>query len=483
LVNSAFDHAGMAEILVLGAGLNGLSTAAVLALDGHEVTVLERDPADPSGSPDALWDSWNRPGVNQFHLPHLMLPRWRELIERELPDVLDELVSLGGLRFNLLAALPGELAGHHRDGDERYDTVTARRPVVEAAVVAVATRMPGVTIRRGLAVTGLTTGREVLPGVPHVTGVLTDEGTAIRAELVVDATGRRSPVGSMLEATGGVRPVELREDSGFVYYGRHFRSADGALPPCVATVLEHFDSISILTLPCDNGTWATVFTTSAGDKALRRLRDISVWDAALALYPTAAHWGTGEPITDVQVMSAIEDRHRRFVVDGEPVVTGLVAVGDAWACTNPSLGRGTSIGLVHCCALRDLLRQVGPDEPEKLARRFDEVTESVVGDLYRMTLGFDRHRLAEIEGDISGQPYVTSDPAWAITKAIDAAKFSDPDALRARLSIGSLQATPPEALAQPGLLDKIIALGANAPQYPTPGPTRTELLATIANRR
>ena len=182
-------------------------------------------------------------------------------------------------------------------------------------------------------------------------------------------------------------------------------------------------------------------------------------------------------------MSAIEDRHRRFVVDGEPVATGLVAVGDAWACTNPSLGRGTSIGLLHSCVLRDLLRQVGPEEPEKLVRRFDEDTEASVGHLYRMTLDFDRHRLAEIEGDISGQPYTTADPAWAITKSMDAAKLQDPDVLRARVSIGSLQATPPEVLATPGLLDKVLALGADAPQYPAPGPTRTELLATIATAR
>ncbi len=37
----------MAEILVLGAGLGGLSTAMLLARDGHQVTVLERDPAEP----------------------------------------------------------------------------------------------------------------------------------------------------------------------------------------------------------------------------------------------------------------------------------------------------------------------------------------------------------------------------------------------------------------------------------------------------
>ena len=63
------------QILVLGAGLNGLSTAALLARDGHTVTVLERDPVEPSGGgADALWNTWHRRGVNQFHLPQFMLP-------------------------------------------------------------------------------------------------------------------------------------------------------------------------------------------------------------------------------------------------------------------------------------------------------------------------------------------------------------------------------------------------------------------------
>jgi phytoene dehydrogenase-like protein len=43
----------MAEILVLGAGLTGLTTAMLLARDGHDVTVLERDPADPPTGAEA----------------------------------------------------------------------------------------------------------------------------------------------------------------------------------------------------------------------------------------------------------------------------------------------------------------------------------------------------------------------------------------------------------------------------------------------
>ena len=133
------------------------------------------------------------------------------------------------------------------------------------------------------------------------------------------------------------------------------------------------------------------------------------------------------------------------MVDGEPVATGLAAVGDAWACTNPSLGRGASIGLLHACALRDLLREVSPDEPERLVRRFDEVTQATVGPFYRATLEFDRHRLAEINGEITGQPYYPGDPAWDFSKALYAAAACDPDVLRAYTAVAALTAMPASA--------------------------------------
>ena len=37
----------MSRIIVLGSGLTGLTTALLIARDGHDVTVLERDPAPP----------------------------------------------------------------------------------------------------------------------------------------------------------------------------------------------------------------------------------------------------------------------------------------------------------------------------------------------------------------------------------------------------------------------------------------------------
>ena len=473
----------MANVLVLGAGLGGLSTAMLLARDGHEVTVLERDPEAPPPAGDA-WRSWERPGLNQFRQLHLMLPRWHQEMSEALPDVLDELAAVGGLRVNLLWMLPESMRGEPQPGDERFEILTARRPVLEAAIAAIAARTSGVTIRRGVAVTGLLTGAPALAGVPHVTGVLVAGGQTVRADLVVDCCGRRSPIAGWLAALGARPPVQEREDSGFVYYSRHFRSPSGAQPAARGRLLQHYDSLSVLTLPADNGTWAVGFVASAADRALRGLRDPVAWHAALDRYPLVAHWGCAsqgaEPISGVTVLAGIEDRWRRLVVDGTPVATGVVSVGDAWACTNPSLGRGASIGLLHARALVELLRETNATDVEKLARRFDEVTRADVEPLYRMTLAFDRHRLAEMNGDVTGIPYETDDPGWAVSKALSAAALVDPATARAMSLMAALLATPGQLFAEPSVVERIMALGAAAPRYPLPGPTRTELLAAVA---
>ena len=57
----------------------------LLAEDGHDVTLLERDAAEPP-APSEAWEAWDRRGVNQFRLLHFLLPRFRFELERELPQ-------------------------------------------------------------------------------------------------------------------------------------------------------------------------------------------------------------------------------------------------------------------------------------------------------------------------------------------------------------------------------------------------------------
>ena len=469
----------MADIVVIGGGGCGLATAMLLAQEGHAVTVLERDPAPPTPADDA-WFGWERRGVNQFRMIHLFGCRWRKIVETELPHVIDALLDAGALRFNPIALAPAEMTGGFRDGDERFDFVTGRRPVVEAVLASVAASTPGVTIRRGEAVAGLRTGTSLIDGIPHVIGVRTESGDDLDADLVVDMSGRRSALPRWLDAVGARKPDEEVEDCGFVYYGRHFRSADGEQPPLFGGILQPYESVSTLTLPCDNGTWGVGLITSAGDADLRKLSDTDTWMRAWKSYPLVAHWVDAEPLDEAPaVMAKIEDRHRAFMVDGQPVATGVLAVADSWACTNPSLGRGVSIGMIHAQALRDELRTTGLDDAVALAKSWDATTAATVQPWYDTTLSFDRHRLAEIDAQIAGRPYETEDPTWAMTKAMEHAVGQDGEVFRAFLSIASVQNLPEEALSAPGVFDAVIEKGAGWEDAVAPGPTREELVSIV----
>jgi len=315
-------------------------------------------------------------------------------------------------------------------------------------------------------------------GTPHVTGVRTTGGETVRADLVVDCSGRRSSLPAWLEALGARRPEEQLDDSGFIYLGRHFRARDGQLPAALGPGLQAFGSISVLTLPADNGTWSVTLVARSGDRALLGLRDLDRWESVVRSLPTVAHWIDAEPIEDrVVTITKIEDRHRDLCPGGTPVATGIVAVADAWACTNPSVGRGASIGMLHAQVLRDTLRQVGPDHQSKFSEAFAAATAATVEPWYRSTLSFDRHRLAEMAAEADGETYDPGDPTYDMTKALALASTKDPDVFRAVMDITGVLELPEVALGRPGVFEKITELGADWRNQPPFGPSRDELVA------
>ena len=100
-------------------------------------------------------------------------------------------------------------------------------------------------------------------------------------------------------------------------------------------------------------------------------------------------------------MSGAVDRTRRFVVDGTPVVTGVVTIADAHSCTNPSIGRGITIGLKHTAIMREVVgRHLGA--PADLAHAFDEATATNVHPWHEATAVIDRRRMQEIRAEIDG---------------------------------------------------------------------------------
>ena len=295
------------DVVITGAGIGGLTTALLLAADGHEVTVLERDPA-PVPEPEDAWDDWERRGVNQFRLPHFFAPRFRSIVDAELPDLAGDLKEAGMLRLNFLDQIPDEMKGGARPLDEQFTVITGRRSVFESVDRCVrrgerphncSPRDPPSKLCRR--------EQKRLTGLPHVTGVVTEQGETISSDLVVDATGRRSPLPRWLAGIGAEPPTEELEDCGFVYYGRHFRSQDGALPAFIGPPIQNYGSITVLLLPADNGTWSVTIVASARDEAMRRLRDIDTWTSTVQALPLAAHWLDGTPARG-QDHVHIEDR-------------------------------------------------------------------------------------------------------------------------------------------------------------------------------
>jgi 2-polyprenyl-6-methoxyphenol hydroxylase-like FAD-dependent oxidoreductase len=467
----------MADIVVLGAGVCGLASAALLAEDGHEVVVLERDRAGvPPSGPEA-WQSWTRHGVAQFRQGHWLHPRGRALLDDQLPAVKNALADAGCLTYNLLDPLPPPIADMASEpGDERFITLTGRRPVVEQAVAGVVEKVAD--IRRGVTVAGLLTGPSDIPGVPHVVGVQTATGEQILADLVVDATGRRSVLPGWLDAVGARPPIEEAERSGFFYYTRYFHAPSGP-PPAHAGLLVPMGSISLLYLPADNQTWSVTVYVSARDAAMRELRRTDVWTRLIQSCPLHAHLLDGEPITEVLAISGTVDRYRRFVVDGLPVATGVVAVADAWACTNPSIGRGITLGLLHTTRLRDVVRaELGA--PGRLAEAFDAVTEAELTPWYRATLNVDRDRQAEIDALVDGRPTPPpADEAAAVGRALMVAMAYDPEVYRAFMDIIGVIDLSQDVFSRPGLADRIMAIAQSEPPLQVPGPTRQELMKLV----
>jgi 2-polyprenyl-6-methoxyphenol hydroxylase-like FAD-dependent oxidoreductase len=339
----------VARIIVLGGGVCGLAAGILLRRDGHEVTVLERDREAVPASVDDAWERWPRDGVTQFRQTHYLTSRGREVLDLVLPDVRIGLVAAGGMTMDPLQMMPPAITDRApRDGDERFVTVNARRSTVEQVLAGTAELENGLQIRRGVTVTGLVT--HAYNGVPHVTGVRTDAGAELTADLVVDAMGRRSQLPRWLQADGAGPVHEEAEDSGFIYYSRYFRARDSGMPEFHAPLLTEMGTFSILTVPADNGTWSVTLYTASGDQPLKRLRDPDAWTRLLAACPLHAHWLDGEPITGMISMGGIVDRYRRLLYGASPVATGVALAGDAWACTNPSQGRGMTLRSCTCGA-------------------------------------------------------------------------------------------------------------------------------------
>lgn len=466
------------RIVVIGAGIAGLGATLALARRGHEVTLLERDRTDPPTDPAAAFDEWQRPGVGHFRQPHLFLALGRKILREEFPDVLAALLAAGAREIDFRARVPG--------GAEPEDVdligLTCRRPFVESVMRAAVVGGPGVTVRTDVRVEGL-----VADGgdPPRVTGVRTQHGDVVPAELVVEASGRNTRLGPWLAAIGARPPREESEDCGLMYNCRYFRFREGHALPTAQSLFGPRGDLGYMgfaTFPGEADTWALALSPGAHDTDLRAVRhEPAFMAAARSITPIAplVAPGVSQPLTGVMPMGELRNVLRSLVVDGEPVALGLQPVGDALAHTNPSWGWGLSIALAQAVALAKLTDSHGADL-RALALAFDATAGVQAAGWVRASIAADRARLRMWRGEAGDPTRADADFPLFLQAVLFPAGAVDREVFRATNRRQQLL-DPIDALpADRPLLERAAALMAERrktmPTPARPGPARGEMI-------
>jgi 2-polyprenyl-6-methoxyphenol hydroxylase-like FAD-dependent oxidoreductase len=492
------------KAIVVGGSVAGLATALALSRAGHDVAIAERDANPLPADPVEAFYSWRREGAPQVWHSHAFLARLRNLLRERAPDVYDALLAAGATEMRFGSALPPEFGAYVPEpGDEQLVLLGCRRITFEWVLRHAVLALPHVSWRGGVSCVGLVGERDAASGVPRVGGVrLRDEAggeESWHADLVVDASGRRSELPRWLVALGAEPIEDERESCGIFYTSRFYRLREGQKPP-LASGLVGMDLgyLKYALFPGDAGIFSVTLAADKDDEPLRAVMREQAFERAVRTLPPVRDWidpERSEAVTEVRTMASLENRRRRFVRDGRPLVLGAYAVGDAAVCSNPMYGRGCSLAAVHAFLLADALAAHGGDA-HAAALAFDAATRRELDPWYESARMQDRDArevmAAQREGRTAAAaatgPGGAVDPKAFMRSVIQEGLFpamrQDLVVLRAVVRAINLLTPPDAILADPDVMNRVLAVWRDREKRETRqlelGPPRAEMLRVLA---
>jgi 2-polyprenyl-6-methoxyphenol hydroxylase-like FAD-dependent oxidoreductase len=483
------------EVVVVGGSVAGLASALALAGAGRSVTVLERDAAPLPADPAEAFSGWRRPGSPQTRHSHAFLARLHNLLRDRAPRLLDEIFAAGAsaLRFRdiVARALPGAPL---LPGDDDITLIACRRLTFEWTLRRHVEALPGVRMRSGCSVAGLVAGADA-GRPPHVRGVRLADGTTLAADLVVDASGRRSRIRAWLAELGAAVPREESETCGIFYSSRFYRLREGAQMPVLDGPMgADLGFLKYGIFPGDARSFSITLAASPDDAPLRALFRQSAFEALAAALPATAPWvdpAVAVPISGVVAMANLRNTRRFLVEDGEPVATGIACVGDALVHTNPIVGRGCTLAFVNAYLLADAVSE-HPRDPRALATALDARVQAEIAPWYEAVRAQDRDAILVAEAIRAGRdPYAPNRPDGSVDPAgylrsllrdgFVPALREDVVVLRAFMRIFNLLDAPADLMRDPSFLARVLGVYQRRYQRePLAGPSRDEVVSQLA---
>jgi 2-polyprenyl-6-methoxyphenol hydroxylase-like FAD-dependent oxidoreductase len=429
--------------------------------------------------------AWDRRGAPQVRHTHGFPALIRVILRDRYPDVLQALIDAGVGELSIMPpSVSPDAPTYDRDAED-LQVLCCRRTTLEWVFRRCALAEPDVGFQVGVGVDGLLVDGEGGRGPLDVRGVRLEDGTELRAGVVVASTGRRDGIPGWF-AEHGITVPEEEHPTGTIYMSRFYRSAAGAEVP-MGYQGGRRAGLGYVVAGADNGTYSATLAVDSEDAELRaHLRDPDRFEAVLPLFremePVVRRGGT--PITEVQSMGGLINRIRRFLdASGTPLAQGFFAIGDAHTCTNPLYGRGSSLAVLQATLVADALA-AHPEDRDAAARSYEEASATRVEPWFDVSVMTDA-AAARPAGDRPERPSRDAAPAaprldLATLRRIAAS--GDPELAVIVARTMSLLLTPQEVFGNPEVLDRLAAAASTErprdPNKPRRPPlTREDILA------
>src|SRR5512144_2049068 len=280
----------MTKVIVIGAGIAGLSAALAMQAKGFDVRLLERDPPPPAAFDPTTVSAWRRRGAPQVPHPHFLMGGLRNLIYAHHPNLVHELLRAGVWELPFSETLHPVAKSNYVEepGDAQLTAFVSRRSTLEIVIRRYVEALPRVEVISNCEADRLVfePNHEPLTAIGVVARRNHSETIELRGDLVIDASGRSGRLDRQLRDAG----ADIRDEhfeSGDVYFTRQYRLLPGqkyaplhGLPAIITS------DYTIGMLPADNGYFTITIAVWKDDPVLyEAVKDPAKFETFCRLIP------------------------------------------------------------------------------------------------------------------------------------------------------------------------------------------------------
>ena len=413
--------------VVIGASMGGLLASRALSDHFESVTIIDRDQMPAVGE--------QRRYAPQGNHTHGLLASGARVLESHFPGLTAQLLAAGAVPGDIVLKSRWFMEGGYlpqvRSG---LDGLLLSRPLLEGMVRQRTLKLPNVTLRSGCEAAGLFTAA----GSSVVTGVKLRDGGQIKADLIVEASGRNSHSADWLEEIGFRKPEVEQVEVALNYTTRLFRREPNHLNGDLAAIIPPTPTgkLGAVMLAQEGNRWTVTLAVHFGKAAPTDLAGFREFARNLHAPDIDSVIRTAEPIGEAQTYrfpSSLRKRYERLASFPE----GYLAFGDAISSFNPIYGQGMSSSALQSVALGECLAE----GDTRLAQRFFAKAAKVVDIPWSIAVGNDLRMPETVGPRNAGVNFVN----WYISKLHKAAHH-DAELTLAFMNVANLLAPPPSVM-------------------------------------